>query len=213
MNPYNKKEDERGSKLLSMAGDYARQNVQDLTSQNTPFVDAASAKYLRLLASLARADEVIGRAVERGALSNVPKLAKSLAPAAQSAIELTKAAYLLRDENVREGHAEAGKELMGKPLAYQIGKTLISPADSMSKYGARKEELDKKIFEKEQNLPWAKEWSEKQNRDIPMTPDKSKSKKQVAYLLSKVSPLSKKKQGKLKDELHSGAVKVKKEKM
>ncbi len=46
-----------------------------------------------------------------------------------------------------------------------------------------------------------------------MTPDKSKSKKQVAYLLSKASPLSKKKQGKLKDELHSGAVKVKKEKM
>jgi hypothetical protein len=44
-------------------------------------------------------------------------------------------------------------------------------------------------------------------------PSKSKSKKQVAYLLSKVSPLSKKKQGKLKGELHSGAVKVKKEKM
>jgi hypothetical protein len=44
-------------------------------------------------------------------------------------------------------------------------------------------------------------------------PSKSKSKKQVAYLLSKVSPLSKKKQSKLKDELHSGAVKVKKEKM
>ncbi len=44
-------------------------------------------------------------------------------------------------------------------------------------------------------------------------PSKSKSKKQVAYLLSKVSPLSKKEQGKLKGELHSGAVKVKKEKM
>ena len=38
-------------------------------------------------------------------------------------------------------------------------------------------------------------------------PSKSKSKKQVAYLLSK------KEQGKLKGELHSGAVKVKKEKM
>ena len=44
-------------------------------------------------------------------------------------------------------------------------------------------------------------------------PSKSKSKKQVAYLLSKVSPLSKKQQGKLKGELHSGTVKVKKEKM
>jgi len=38
--------------------------------------------------------------------------------------------------------------------------------------------------------------------------DKTKSKKQVAYLLSKASPLSKKQQGTLKKELHSGAVKV-----
>lgn len=38
----------------------------------------------------------------------------------------------------------------------------------------------------------------------------TKSKKQVAYLLSKVSPLSEKQQGKLKKELHSGAVKIKK---
>jgi len=35
-----------------------------------------------------------------------------------------------------------------------------------------------------------------------------KSKRQVAYLLSKVSPLSDKEQGKLKKELHTGAVKV-----
>ena len=35
-----------------------------------------------------------------------------------------------------------------------------------------------------------------------------KSKRQVAYLLSKVSPLSNKEQGKLKKELHTGAVKV-----
>jgi hypothetical protein len=42
-------------------------------------------------------------------------------------------------------------------------------------------------------------------------PKDSKSKKQVAYLLSKVSPLSKKQQGKLKSELHSGDVKVKKD--
>ena len=38
---------------------------------------------------------------------------------------------------------------------------------------------------------------------------KQKSKKQVAYLLSKGSPLDKKQQSKLKGELHSGAVKVK----
>jgi hypothetical protein len=36
----------------------------------------------------------------------------------------------------------------------------------------------------------------------------TKSKKQVAYLLSKVSPLSDKQQGKLKGELHTGKVKV-----
>jgi hypothetical protein len=36
-----------------------------------------------------------------------------------------------------------------------------------------------------------------------------KSKKQVRYLLSKVSPLSSTQQNKLKKELHSGAVKVK----
>jgi len=35
-----------------------------------------------------------------------------------------------------------------------------------------------------------------------------KSKRQVAYLLSKVSPLSSKEQAKLKKELHTGAVKV-----
>jgi len=38
---------------------------------------------------------------------------------------------------------------------------------------------------------------------------KTKTKKQVAYLLSKVSPLSSKEQGKLKSELHSGDVKIK----
>jgi hypothetical protein len=38
---------------------------------------------------------------------------------------------------------------------------------------------------------------------------KTKTQKQVAYLLSKVSPLTGKEQGKLKKELHSGAVKVK----
>jgi hypothetical protein len=39
---------------------------------------------------------------------------------------------------------------------------------------------------------------------------KTKTKQQVAYLLSKVSPLKGKQQEKLKAELHSGAVKIKK---
>ena len=40
---------------------------------------------------------------------------------------------------------------------------------------------------------------------------KKKSKKQVGYLLSKGSPLSKEQKAKLKSELHSGAVRVKKD--
>jgi len=39
---------------------------------------------------------------------------------------------------------------------------------------------------------------------------KTKSKKQVGYLLSKGSPLSQAPQSKLKKELHSGKVKVRK---
>ena len=39
---------------------------------------------------------------------------------------------------------------------------------------------------------------------------KTKSKRQVAYLMSKGSPLSKKQKEKLKGELHSGKVKVEK---
>lgn len=38
---------------------------------------------------------------------------------------------------------------------------------------------------------------------------KEKTKKQVAYLLSKVSPLAEKQKEKLKKELHSGEVRVK----
>jgi hypothetical protein len=41
-------------------------------------------------------------------------------------------------------------------------------------------------------------------------PGKTKSKKEVGYLLSSGSPLSDKQKSKLKGELHSGTVKVKK---
>jgi len=41
---------------------------------------------------------------------------------------------------------------------------------------------------------------------------KTKSKKQVGYLLSKGSPLTDKQKKKLKSELHSGKVKIKKNK-
>ena len=45
-----------------------------------------------------------------------------------------------------------------------------------------------------------------------MAGKKTKSKKQVGYLLSEGSPLSAKQKNKLKDELHSGKVKVSKKK-
>ena len=52
-----------------------------------------------------------------------------------------------------------------------------------------------------------------QSKEIPITVmPKSKSKRQVGYLLSKGSPLSGEQQSKLKKELHSGAVTVKKDK-
>jgi len=53
-----------------------------------------------------------------------------------------------------------------------------------------------------------------QSEQIPITVmPKSKSKRQVGYLLSKGSPLSEAQQSKLKKELHSGAVTVKKDKV
>lgn len=45
-----------------------------------------------------------------------------------------------------------------------------------------------------------------------MAQSKTKSRKQVGFLLSKGSPLTMKQKGKLKKELHSGTVKVKKTK-
>jgi len=52
---------------------------------------------------------------------------------------------------------------------------------------------------------------EKENVPIKVMP-KSKSKRQVGYLLGGGSPLTDEQKSKLKKELHSGAVKVKKNK-
>jgi hypothetical protein len=70
------------------------------------------------------------------------------APIADAAVQLTKAAYLISKENAREGHAEAGEKLTKKSLPRQVVKTLFDSADSMSKYGAYKEKLDKEAFDK-----------------------------------------------------------------
>lgn len=48
------------------------------------------------------------------------------------------------------------------------------------------------------------------NQPQQLMKNKTKSKKQVGYLLSKGSPLSQAQQSKLKKELHSGKVKVRK---
>ena len=70
------------------------------------------------------------------------------APLTDAAVQLTKGVYLISKENAREGHAEDGEKLTKKSLPYQVGKTLLDPADSMSKYGAYKEKLDKEAFDK-----------------------------------------------------------------
>lgn len=71
----------------------------------------------------------------------------------QAGIELSKGGYLIGKEGAREGHAEAGRELMEEPLAYQAANLLVSPADALSKYGAAHEEKGKASFEDEHMAP------------------------------------------------------------
>ena len=85
------------------------------------------------------------------ALARVSPLARR-APIADAAIQLGKGALLISKENARKDHAEAGEKLTKKSLPYQVAKTYLDSADSMSKYGAYKEKLDKEAFDK-----WNKE--------------------------------------------------------
>ena len=93
------------------------------------------------------------------------------APQAQAVMELGKASYLIGKEGARKGHAEAGKELMQKPLAYQAANLLVSPADAMSKYGAAREVAEKKVFMEPHMLLLRaiaeKEEEDRRNSDVP----------------------------------------------
>jgi hypothetical protein len=73
-------------------------------------------------------------------------------PIGDAAIQIGKGVNLIMNPEKREGHAEAGEKLTKKSLPRQVVKTLLDPADSMSKYGAYKEKLDKEAFDK-----WNKE--------------------------------------------------------
>jgi hypothetical protein len=88
------------------------------------------------------------------------------APSTQAAIELGKATYLIGKEGARAGHAEAGRELIKKPLAYQVANILVSPADAMSKYGASREELGKKSFEEDYINSLNRKIAEKEEEDM-----------------------------------------------
>ena len=87
-------------------------------------------------------------------------------PPIDAAIQAAQGFYLIGKEGARDGHAEAGKELTKKPLLYQLGKALLNPEDSLSKYGAYKEAVDKKAFEKIfEGEPWV-EFAKKQNAQV-----------------------------------------------
>jgi hypothetical protein len=118
--------------------------------------------------------EKLRRALQQGMVSGAAgrlaaaKVFAKHVPPINAALELGQMGDLIMNPEKRKGHAEAGKELTKKPLLYQIGKAYLTPADSASKYGAYKEELDKKAFEKylEEEYPWADEWAKKQNAEI-----------------------------------------------
>jgi hypothetical protein len=116
--------------------------------------------------------EKLRRTLQQGTVPNAAKrlvAAKALGkyvPPIDAAIELGQAGGLIANPEKREGHAEAGKELTKKTLPYQLGKAFLTPTDSASKYGAYKEELDKKAFEKYfEGEPWA-EWAKKENAEV-----------------------------------------------
>ena len=91
------------------------------------------------------------------------KAALRRAPIADAAIQLGKGALLISKENARKDHAEAGEKLTKKSLPHQVAKTLLDPADSLSKYGAYKEKLDKEAFDK-RNKEEISKYSNRGNR-------------------------------------------------
>jgi len=125
-------------------------------------VPGAAAKLARAKAATAAAGGFLGGARK--------------ATTTQAAIELAKGAYLIGTEGAREGHAEAGKQLIKEPLAYQAANLFVSPADALSKYGAAREAAGKKTFEDQYINSLIRQVaaeeerkarSEQSNRDVP----------------------------------------------
>lgn len=92
------------------------------------------------------------------------KLAGAYGPAATGAIEGAKGLYLIGKEGAREGHAEAGEELMKRPKAVQAAKLAFNTADSMSKYGAAGEARDVKRFREQMSTPASRAFEAQGNR-------------------------------------------------
>ena len=76
--------------------------------------------------------------------------AASRAPAIQAGIELGKGAYLVGNRDARKGHAEAGKRIEKEPVVTQAARMIVSPADTLSKLGAVREERGRKAMDKKQ---------------------------------------------------------------
>ena len=100
---------------------------------------------VRLAAPSVSKFPTVGRVMVKGALGR--------APVVGAAVEGAKSLYLIGKEGAREGHAEAGEELMREPKALQAAKIVFNTADTMSKYGAAMEARDVKAFREKHNIP------------------------------------------------------------
>jgi hypothetical protein len=87
----------------------------------------------------------VGRVMVKGSLGP--------ASAVGAAVEGAKTLYLIGQPEAREGHAEAGEELLRKPKVSQAANIALNTADAMSKYGAAMEARDIKRFREENNIP------------------------------------------------------------
>lgn len=92
------------------------------------------------------------------------KLAGAYGPAATGGIEGAKGLYLIGKEEAREGHAEAGEELMKRPKVVQAAKLAFNTADSISKYGAAGEARTAKRFREQSDTPASRAFEAQGNR-------------------------------------------------
>lgn len=159
----------RGSVL---AADIAKDRVQDAAVEEAPKVVATLSGKLEQGRRFLQQGTVPG-AFRRLAQAKADTAAASglvgrftKAAPVQTAIELSKGAYLIGKEGARKGHAKAGERLAKEPLAYQAAKLMVSPAEALSKYGAAREARGKKAFEEEYINPLARKIAAEEERKI-----------------------------------------------